>query len=124
MAVPPGRMPPGPPPPGLMAMLQGGGPPPGGPPGPGPGGPPGGDPDQDPAFTQDIKTAIQALHHALGSGEDDNGKQLASECLAKLQGLLGTHQKQQDAALGVTDVHRGVRRAIRGAAAAGGPGGP
>ena len=109
-------------PPDLAAMLQGAG----GPGGPGPGGPPPGGPDggggqpgvaENPDFTRLIKTAIDALHQAAATGEDDQDKALAAECMTKLQGLLGTHQKQQEAALGVTDVHRGVKRAIRGAGA-------
>jgi hypothetical protein len=69
-----------------------------------------------------IKTAIDALRQAADTGEDDQDKALAAECMSKLQGLLGTHQKQQESALGMTDVHRGVRRAVRGAAGPGGPG--
>lgn len=114
-------------PPDLAAMLQGGGP--GGPDGGG-GPPPGGPPPsggqgqpgtaEDPDFTRLIKTAVDALQQAAATGEDDVDKQLAAECMAKLQGLLGTHQKQKEAALGMSDVHRGVRRAIQGA---GGPAG-
>ena len=127
-------------PPELLQQLQAGGPDTGGPPGPDAlvGGPAGGPPDaggpspglggggqpgvaEDPQFTQLIKTAVDALRQASDTGEDDVDKQLAAECMAKLQSLLGTHQKQQESALGMTDVHRGVRRAMRGA---GGPGGP
>jgi hypothetical protein len=110
-----------------------GGPDTGGPPGPdnlvgGPGaapsGPPapaGGQPGvaEDPDFTRLIKTAIDALRQAASTGEDDQDKALAAECMSKLQGLLGTHQKQQESALGMTDVHRGVRRTMRGAAGGG-----
>jgi len=115
-----------------LAAILGGGPAPGG---PGPGGPAGpldtadrpGE-AEDPNFDRLIRTAIGALHQALQTGEDDQDKALASECMTKLQGLLGTHQKQGEAALGMTDVHRGVRRAIRGAGAGGpipgGAGGP
>jgi|SRR5436190_24140612 len=117
------------PPPDLQALLQGAGPPPdagpgGPPPTPGPGG--GGQPGQaeDPDFTRFIKMAIDALHSASATGEDDQDKALAAECMTKLQGLLGSHQKQNEAALGMTDVHRGVRRAVRGANAGAGPGGP
>jgi hypothetical protein len=67
-----------------------------------------------------IKTAIDALRQAASTGEDDQDKALAAECMSKLQGLLGTHQKQQESALGMTDVHRGVRRTMRGAAGGGG----
>jgi hypothetical protein len=111
----------GPMPPGLAAMLGGG-------PAAEAGGPPGGNgaagQAEDPEFSRLIKTAIDALHQAQATGEDDTDKQLAAECMAKLQGLLGTHQKQRDAALGMTDVHRGVRRAIRAnnAGAGGGAG--
>jgi hypothetical protein len=115
----------------LAALLGGGGEGPGGPPaGPaGPGGPPGGGQGQpgvaeDPEFSRLIKSAIDALHQAQATGEDDQDKALAAECMSKLQGLLGTHQKQRDAALGMTDVHRGVRRAVRSANAGVGPGGP
>jgi hypothetical protein len=61
------------------------------------------------------------LRQAADTGEDDQDKALAAECMSKLQGLLGTHQKQQEAALGMNDTHRGVRRAMRGAGAPGGP---
>lgn len=73
---------------------------------------------EDPRFDALIRTAINALHQAMQTGEDNQDKALAAECMSKLQGLLGTHQKQGEAALGITDVHRGVRRAIRGAGAA------
>lgn len=122
-------------PPELMAQLQAGGGPPdagaapppdlgGGPPSAGDagGGGDGAGVAEDPAFTQFIKQAIAALKQAADTNEDDTDKALAAECMSKLQSLLGTHQKQRDAALGITDVHRGVRRAIRGAQ--GGPGGP
>lgn len=110
-------------PPELMAQLQaGGGPPPDGGPAPDMGG--GGQPGvaEDPEFTRLIKTAIDALRAAADTGEDDQDKALAADCMAKLQGLLGTHQKQQESALGMSDVHRGVRRALRSGGAA--PGGP
>src|SRR5215831_19552703 len=106
-------------PPDLAAMLGGG---PGGP-APGGGGGQAGR-AEDPQFTRLIKTAVDALRQASDTGEDDADKQLAAECMAKLQGLLGTHQKQQEAALGMTDVHRGVRRAVRANAAGGGGGAP
>ena len=128
----------GPMPPGLAAIIGGGpaAPPPGAPPLPPPAAGPQGPLDrgdrpgeaEDPRFDALIRTAINALHQAQATGEDDQDKQLAAECMAKLQGLLGTHQKQGEAALGMTDVHRGVRRAIRGAGAGGpipgGAGGP
>jgi hypothetical protein len=112
----------------LAALLGGGGGPPGAPPIPAPGGnaaPGRGAPGvaEDPDFTRLIKTAVDALRQAADTGEDDQDKALAAECMSKLQNLLGTHQKQQEAALGMTDVHRGVRRAVRGAAAGAGPGG-
>lgn len=126
------------PPPDLAALLGAGPGGPGGPAGappplPPPGGPAqggGGAPGraEDPDFTRQIKIAIDALKQTQDTNEDDIDKHLALQCLEKLQGLLGTHQKQNDAALGITDVHRGVRRAIRGANAGGGgpgaPGGP
>lgn len=105
-------------PPDLAQLMGGGGP-------PGPGGPPGGGGQpgiaEDPDFTRLIKQAVDALRQAADTGEDDQDKALAAECMSKLQGLLGSHQKQQEAALGMTDVHRGVRRAVRGAGAAGAP---
>jgi len=97
----------------LAAMLGG----PGGPPGAAPGGNGGGGQPgvaENPQFAALIKTAITALRQAADTGEDDQDKALAAECMSKLQSLLGTHQKQNEAALGMTDVHRGVRRAIRG----------
>lgn len=115
-------------PPELMQALQAGGGPPdaGGPPPLPGGGGGGGQPGvaEDPQFTQLIKSAVRALRQAADTGEDDQDKALAAECMSKLQGLLGTHQKQQEAALGMTDVHRGVRRAVRGAAGGGGGGSP
>src|SRR4029453_10103008 len=107
-----------------LAALMGGGGPGGPPPGPGDGGGGGGTPGQaeDPDFARLIKTAIDALRQAADTGEDDQDKALAAECMSKLQGLLGTHQKQQEAALGMNDTHRGVRRAMRGAALGGGGG--
>ena len=100
-----------------------GGPPPPGPPAPADGqGQPG--VAEDPDFTRLIKTAIDALHQAAATGEDDVDKQLAADCMAKLQGLLGSHQKQRESALGMTDTHRGVRRALRGGGAGGAGGAP
>lgn len=124
-------------PPELVAALQGaggpGGPDPGGGPPPGLGGAPGGNggpgggaPGQaeDPDFTRLVKMAVDALKQTQDTNEDDVDKHLAMQCLEKLQGLLGTHQKQRDAALGITDVHRGVRRALRGGpGSSAGPGG-
>lgn len=105
-------------PPGPDALV--GGPDAGGPPAdtggpPGPPGAGGGQPGvaEDPDFTRLVKMAIDALKQAQDTSEDDVDKQLAAECMAKLQGLMGTHQKQRESALGMTDTHRGVRRAIQ-----------
>lgn len=103
---------------GALGDIMGGGGPAGG---AAPGGG-GGQPGQadTPEFQAKIDQAVAALHEALGMDEDDTDKQVVADCLQKLQAFKATQQKQQDAALGVTDVHRGVRRAVRSAGGGGG----
>jgi hypothetical protein len=60
-----------------------------------------------------LNAMIDAAHTFLRNEEDDQDKAIITQCLHQAQKLLGTRQKQQEAALGVTDVHRGVRRAIK-----------
>lgn len=76
-----------------------------------------------PEFQQQIDIAVSALHKAVGMQEDPQDIAVVSKCLDALHQFKGTQQKQKDAALGITDVHRGVRRAIR-ASSGGGGGGP
>lgn len=82
----------------------------------GPAGPSGGgagipgQPDN-PDAQQDLSDAIDALKSFLDNEEDDQDKSVAAACLAKLQTILGTRQKQDEAAAGVTPVHKAMGRA-------------
>jgi hypothetical protein len=87
-----------------MAALAAGGPPGGPPPGPGDSG--GGSP------TDHLSTALDALHSYLASETDDVDKATVAQHLAGLQKVLAKDQKEQEAAAGITPVHRGMRKAL------------
>jgi hypothetical protein len=94
----------------ILAAHQPAGPPQGQPPsisvpdhgGPAPGGP-------DPSAA--LKAAIQAVHQAAVVSDDQTDKQTLLKCLAAIQNILATEQKQKEAALGTTAAHKGLAKA-------------
>ena len=73
--------------------------------GPAPGGP-------DP--TAALQSAIQAVHQAAVVSDDQGDKQVLLQCLAKIQAILATEQKEKEAALGTTAAHKGLAKASQG----------
>lgn len=101
----------------------GGNPSAGGPFAPGQGGGTPGMPDN-PDAEQALQQAIDGLHTFLSVEEDDQDKATAAKCLASLQSIFGSHQKQSEAASGVTPAHKAMGRAYkRGGAQGAGYGG-
>lgn len=60
-----------------------------------------------------LKAAIDSIHTYLSAEEDDQDKSVAAKCLAQLQGIMGTRQKQDEAALGTTPAHKAMGRAAK-----------
>jgi hypothetical protein len=72
-----------------------------------------GQPDND-AAKQALAAMIQAAQDFLDAEQDDQDKSIVSACLAKLQSIKGTQQKQNEAAAGITPVHKAMSRAYGG----------
>lgn len=106
--------------PELLAGLGAGAPPVdpgmgGGPPDMGGGPPPPDGPPTDLSPVDALREVLQALETYQGVEEDDIDLADAAKAYTILQTLLARNQKQQEQALGTTDAHRGMRRALRGA---------
>jgi len=87
-----------------MAALAAGG---------GPGGPPPGPDGGGGTPTEHLTTALDALHSYLALETDDIDKAKVAKHLAGLQDVLAKDQKEQEAAGGITPVHRGMRKALQ-----------
>jgi len=108
----------------IMDLLGGAGGPQG-PDGGGPAGPPppppahrgggGGVPGKpdNPDAEQALSDVIDGLHAFLQAEQDDGDKAIAAKCLAQLQAIFGTRQKQHEAAAGITPAHKAMGRAMR-----------
>lgn len=64
--------------------------------------------------SQALKQAIQAVHQAAVVSDDQTDKQTLLKCLAAIQNILATEQKQKEAALGTTAAHKGLAKATAG----------
>ena len=70
---------------------------------------PSGDPEQD------LQTAIDSLTAYMQSDETDPAEtHVVAKALTALHGLQASDQKQNEAAAGVTPVHKGMAKAIKG----------
>lgn len=81
----------------------------------GPGGPQGGAPAPDAGGSADdlLDTAISSLSAYLDhSGSDDVDTATAAQCLAKLQSIKATSQKNEEAAMGTTGAHKAMAKQI------------
>lgn len=72
--------------------------------GPAPAQAPGGDPEVL------LQRAIDALKVAESAEPDHSDSATILKCLAALQGILATRQKNAESALGVTPAHKGMAR--------------
>jgi hypothetical protein len=91
----------------------------GGPQGPPSGG--GGDTGQDGGSFDDLLSQARDLvSQAETKAEDDEDRETITKALAILNGHFATIQKDKNAALGITPVHKGVRRAMKSQGASGG----
>jgi hypothetical protein len=62
-----------------------------------------------------VRTAILALQAYAEGLHDDQELAVVHACITKLQGILASHAKDREAAMGVTPALRHVRRTTRGA---------
>lgn len=87
--------------------------------------PGGGAPDSDPGATLtrlasqgggkvSVDTVIDDLHQLAGQTDDEQDKQTILKCLAAIQGIKATEQKEKEAMLGTTPAHRGMAKASAG----------
>lgn len=109
--------------PSIAGLLGGGGGPPGGqhtiqvtPPG---GGSSGGDPGAilsrlASSGKVTVDTVIDDLHQLAGQTDDEQDKQTILKCLAAIQGIKATEQKEKEAMLGTTPAHKGMAKAAQG----------
>ena len=92
-------------PPELVQALQGGGPP-----------SPRGGPAESITSNEDgssndmIRVAIRSLQHWLELNDNDADAAKVQKCIVGLQGVLADHQKDREAALGISPALRHVRR--------------
>jgi hypothetical protein len=49
-----------------------------------------------------LKQAIKSLHTFVDGADDEQDRQVALQCYAKLQSILANEQKEKESALGVT----------------------
>lgn len=87
--------------------------------GPGvPSGPPPPDSDGDAGPEAKMRKALTLLQEAAADPSlDDVDSHVATKCIAAIQGVLATNQKNDEAALGVTPAHKSLARNTRAQAA-------
>lgn len=61
-----------------------------------------------------LKRAIQAVQDAAQAADDEVERQTLLQCLTKIQSLLAQEQKENEAAMGTSAVHKGLARMSRG----------
>ena len=77
-----------------------------------------GQPDNPDAETA-LQNALDALMSFMDAEQDDQDKAVVAKCIAQLQSIFGTRQKQNEAAQGITPAHKAMGRAMSGGGAGG-----
>ena len=62
-----------------------------------------------------LRQALELLTQAQSQEQDDQDTLAIQKAMIAIQSVLGTRQKQNEAAMGTTPAHKAMGRAVRGA---------